>query len=580
MSTATVRVGVFPAGELRRRARLFAALEGAYPVRFEGRELGDWRELEGALVLGAAEVVPSAEVVPEVPEQLPSLSFSVEEVKRAVTGSIQCSDEPALARPLRGAALSDAHALPLAAVANVDPHAGSSTGAPADRHAAPSTVAPSGRAELVLASIDGLPAWVLDAGRAAPAYRIACAPAELGEVEALRERLEPGRCLALIGIVHFLRELTEERRWQAPPPRAAFLIDDPNLHWPSYGHIGYAELLRHAREHGYHLSVAMVPLDGWLAHPRVTRMFRAGAAQLSVCVHGNDHDGAELGRERAPADSHALAAQALRRADSFQRRTGVTVDRVMVAPHEQLTEQTARALVQRGFEAICVTRPYPWAVNPAQPPWLQRPAQAGPLVAWESSDVAAGGLPVLLRADFTHAREDLVLRAFLGQPLILYSHHDLFEHGLDRLADAAAFINGLGETRWGSLGEIARTSAQTRRRRGSLELRMLTPRAELAIPAGVHELRVDAGALCPVDGTRLIVERDDRTAIGGSSETALGGTPAGSGIPIPVSEGDRVELRLAAPACPPAPAPPRRLRPILRRLATEGRDRARAVTRS
>ena len=561
MSTATVRVGVFPAGEFQRRGRLFAALEGAYPVRFEGREFGDWRELEAALILGAAEVGPGAEVVPELPEQLPSLSFSVEEVKRSVSGAIRCSDEPTLARPLRGAALSDAYALPLAA----DP------------------------AELVLASIDGLPAWVLDAGRAAPAYRIACAPAELGEHEALRERLEPGRCLALLGIVHFLRELTEERRWQAPPLRAAFLIDDPNLHWPSYGHIGYAELLRHAREHGYHLSVAMVPLDGWLAHPRVTRMFRAGVAQLSVCVHGNDHDGAELGRERAPADSHALAAQALRRADSFQRRTGVTVDRVMVAPHEQLTEQTARALVQRGFEAICATRPYPWAVNPDQPPWLARPARAGPLAAWESSEVVAGGLPLLLRADFTHPREDLVLRAFLGQPLILYSHHDLFEHGLDRLADAAAFINGLGETSWGSLAQIARTSAQTRCTRGSLEVRMLIPRARVDVPAGVHELRVDATALAPRGDLRGAPEDEALSAVGSETQlivrhgdgSPLAAVPATSGMPLPVNAGDRLELELIAPKPLPAvPTPPRRLRPILRRLASEGRDRARGALRA
>jgi hypothetical protein len=190
---------------------------------------------------------------------------------------------------------------------------------------------------------------------------------------------------------------------------------------------------------------------------------------------------------------------------------------------------------------------------------------------------------MLLRADFTHSREDLVLRAFLGQPLILYSHHDLFEHGLERLAEAAAFINGLGETRWGSLAQIARTSAETRVVDGALDVRMLTARAEIEVPAGVHELRVDAGALAPGSGARLLVRSVSGSARNGSARNgAHGGVlspapvdmDAQSGTPVPVNAGERIELRLEPVGLPAVPVPPLRLRPILRRLVTEGRDRA------
>ena len=297
--------------------------------------------------------------------------------------------------------------------------------------------------------------------------RFKCAPAELGEGEALRERLEPGRCLALLALAQFLKDLTAESttgpaqatQRATPPLHAAFLVDDPNLHWPSYGHLRFPELLRDARAHGYHLSIAMVPLDGWLFDPRVARLFREGAAQLSVCVHGNEHYGPELAGPASVAEGIALGARALHRVAAFERRAGVAVDRVMVPPHERIGEPMARALVACGFQALCTTRPYPWAVTSPQEPWLTRPADAGPLAAWGPVDVVAGGLPVLLRADLAlHPREDLVLRAFLGQPLILYGHHDLLRDGPGALADAAAAIDRLGDVRWSSLAEIARAS--------------------------------------------------------------------------------------------------------------------------
>src|SRR5262249_48984385 len=82
----------------------------------------------------------------------------------------------------------------------------------------------------------------------------------------------------------------------------------------------------------------------------------------------------------------------------------------------------------------------------------------GPTAAWRTVDVVAGGLPLLLRSSFEHPREDLVLRAFLRQPLILYGHHDTFADGLDVLAEAAADVNRLGDVRWQSLGAIASTA--------------------------------------------------------------------------------------------------------------------------
>ncbi len=105
-------------------------------------------------------------------------------------------------------------------------------------------------------------------------------------------------------------------------------------------------------------------------------------------------------------------------------------------------------------------------------------------------DLVAGGLPVLPRYPLGAPREDLALRALLGQPLILYGHHDDFAQGLDVLEQAAGEVNALGDVQWGSLGWIARGNYSTRRFGEQLLVRMHARRIELNLPRGVSSVRV------------------------------------------------------------------------------------------
>ncbi len=467
--TRRARIGIFPAGQRSARRRLLAALEEAYPVSFEGHDR--WAELDGLLAIGpdAPRDVPAglpclhavgeelgnapggkpSDAVGEelegdalggkpsdAPGNAPSNTLGEERPNGDVRAGVTLTAHPALAPPLRGASLTDRCCGPLPAGA----------------------LAPG---QLTLASVGGAPTWVAEGANHAHEL-LAAAPAELAEGESLRERLAPGRCLALLALVRFLQSLSATRPSWAAPPQAAFVLDDPNLHWPTYGHLRYEQLALHAREHGYHMVIATTPLDGWFAHPRVVRLFREHAGQLSLCIHGNDHLGPELGRIDSDAQGLALAQQALARAGAFQRRTGVTVERVMVPPHEQLSEPAARGLRAGGFAAVCVSRPFPW-ITPRSPLPAAAlgtgPPERGALAGWGRRELVVGGLPLLLRAGFDAPREDLVLRAFLGQPLILYGHHDLLADGLDVLAEATAAIDALGPVRWGSLAAIARAAS-------------------------------------------------------------------------------------------------------------------------
>jgi hypothetical protein len=521
-------VGVFPASAHAGCRRLLTALEEAFPVRFEGRGEGQWGDLDALLQLGAGDQAEAAAAL-----GVPALHLLAPEPSQPGELSVQdLTSDVKLDRALRGTELPD------------------------DRLGAALTAA--GDAVIaggVLASCRGVPTWT-SRGRLQRALLVPC---ELGHEEALRERLRDGRSAALLPLAHFLRELTAAEAWQLPAPRAAFLFDDPNLHWPSYGFVKLPALAEHARDHGYHAALATVPLDGWFTHPAARRALRGSDGAVSLLVHGNDHYGGELGRPRTSSEALAMAAQAQRRVGSFEARTGVAIDRVMVPPHEQCSQATVAGLRRCGFEALTVTQPFPW-LGDGRRGWLAGPEGTGPLVGWRPADLA-DGLPVLLRHPLAgRSSPELRLRAFLGQPLVLYGHQaDLLE-GLDVLTSAVADIERAGPTRWCSLGEIAAASFETRRRGEDLEVRLLSRSARVEIPLETSRLRVE-----PFPGTT------------GEYEALLvNGATQRFSEPIDVDPGTKVEVALrASDAVDVNSVPAPRLRPLAvpRRILSEGRDR-------
>jgi hypothetical protein len=528
-------VGVTPARERSRRRRLFDAFEHAYPVRFEGRDAGAVGGLDALVCF------PSASHHHRPPAHLPCLRYRGEEREGAVVREVSLAEHPALARPLWGSRLTETHA-------------GECSAGVLERGD-------------VLASVAGRSAWRLQTARGVAHHEVSVAPAELTERDALRSRLAPLRCLAVLALTQFIRNVTADRAWETPGIRSAFVIDDPNLRRPTYGHIKYAELAASAVALDYHVSIAMVPLDGRFSHGDAVRLFRRHARNLSLCIHGNDHSRDELWRPRSLAESRVPAAQAIRRSIAFERRTGLTVDRVMVAPHERLGESAADALLACGFEGFSSSRPYPWLDSAHDLPWLSRPADDSSLVGWRSAELVGTGLPALLRLDFGHPREELVIRAFLGQPLIMYGHDDLLRGGTGELERAVGEIGRLGDVRWQSLAGIARSSVATRRRGSALQVRMLGRRVSFCVPEGVDELLVDTHLVCKSPSTRL-------RAIGPVRCEQQDGTTEGTRMVVERS--GRIELVLDRELDPlTVPAPPPSLRSIARRIATEGRDRSR-----
>lgn len=526
--------------------RILNALERAFPVRFESAHDTDLSSVDGLLVLGPESLPKTSAGFPQL--VLPasaarhSAAAQVGDADAAATAgeltAVLLADEPGLARPLRGRSISE------------------------------STVAgelpPLPAGGTVLASVQGRPVW-WQIGDGAAALDVSAYPlAELHDGEALRDYMRAGCFMRLLPLVHFIGQVLGTGGWQPPPLRASFVVDDPNLHWPSYGFLKYRELVAHAAAHGYHLSLATVPIDGWLANRRVTTLLADNASVLSLSMHGNDHIARELGRLHTDEEAQSVIAQALRRIDALEHRSGVTVDRVMLPPHGACSEAALRAMFRLGIEAV--------SVNPLYPGHEHR-ATSTPLAGWHPAELVAGGLPAIPRHHFRDPREELALRAMLGQPLILYGHHDDFEQGLDILAQAASEIAALGDVQWGSLGWVARGNYATRRIGEILLVKMHSRRIAVEVPTGVHALRVLFQE--PLGGAAA-----HRLAHAGGSVGIAFEDGQGTSELLAVDSPTKVDLTLLADRpllAADVPSRPVKPWPWVRRTLVEGRDRLQAL---
>lgn len=514
-------VAVQPSAALAARPRLFAALEAAFPVAFE--PAGEGAAGAGAILTVCEEdTLPSHESLTR--SGLPTLAIGAA-ASGAAPARFAFGEGGGVDRRLRG-------------ISATDPVDGPRLGTP-------------GAAEEVLASSRSGPAWTGAPGPA-PVHRVRSSLPELEPEQGLRDLFD-GHALTVVALAHFLRTLAGEGPSGTPKLRAAFLFDDPNLRWRTYGFIDYRRLLDHADAHGYHAAMAMIPLDGRCQHRSTVELFRRRPDRLSLVLHGNNHVSRELMRPADDAEAAALAAQALRRAARFEAHYGLAIDRVMTPPHGMCSESVARALAALGYDALCAIHPYPWT---------ERAPADRPLAGWEAAEFA-GGCAVIPRLPMTSDPAEIAWRAFLGQPLVLYGHHDDLSGGLDLLADTASRVNRLGEVEWMSLGEIATSNHSSELDGGLLRVRPYSQRMRVEVPAGAESLAVEA----PRGAERL-----RGWSANGSPDLAFGTATA--------CRPGSTEIRLRPQAGIDAtrvPAPPPSLWPVLRRVATESRDRLRPL---
>ena len=408
----------------------------------------------------------------------------------------------------------------------------------------------------VLATVSGQPVWTTETRSSHRVDHAVLIPDELTGNETLQSRITPGRFLAMVPLVAFLRTLDGADSWQRPPVRASFIMDDPNLHTARYGYIDYEKMVAQAKEIGFHLSVAMIPLDAWFSTKKAREIFRANPDQLSLVYHGNNHTKHELGAIETREYGLQLLAQSVRRMERFEQRTGIPVAKVMAAPHGRCSEEAAWAMARVGFEAICMTRPFPWLDQ--SPPGM-------PLTGWFPGDISSV-MPTLHRMPMSDRPEKIPLRAFLGQPIVLYGHDPDLGPEPDLLARWTDHVSRLDAVSWASVGDISREQISWRTDGETLWARPHTRHVRITAPVDVERVVIEGGG----DSYETVVVAD-----GAGIVAEAPSAPEGAAVALSRNQRDLTILTQPATMNDPKnlTAPRWSPWPPTRRLLTEARDR-------
>lgn len=347
-----------------------------------------------------------------------------------------------------------------------------------------------GIGDQVQATVAGQAVWVHRARGEASADFVVWGPPALADGEYPLEYCHGAHFLRLLPLIHFLRRVVGESGWQPPGLRACFMFDDPNLHWPTYGFLPFRELVEFGRSERFHVTMAMVPLDCWYADSASVKLFREGADQLSLLFHGSNHLHAELLGSNDSNTDRRLIAQAFRRIERFEARTGVSVSRSMAAPHGACSVSMMHVMLTLGMEGACIS---PWSLR-----LWNKGYDWGAAFGLKLAEITRGGFPVVPRFRFcATSLGDAVVSAFLDRPIIPVGHHDTMADGLGLIFDLAAQINRLGPVRWCNMDEIQRSNYLTRRQGSTLWVRPMGARLRVVIPEGVEQLVVDVPSPLP-----------------------------------------------------------------------------------
>jgi len=366
-----------------------------------------------------------------------------------------------------------------------------------------------------------------------------------------------GGCfIELLPLIDFLRHITGISAYSRPRPAACIMFDDPNLHSTKYGFIDFGELARHARGHNYHAAFATVPLDLYYADRDALGLFRSAPERLSLLIHGNNHVANELGNDYNDEKRPAIILQALSRVERFEKRYGLPISRVMAAPHGVCTESMFKDMARCGLESGCVSFGSLFKTNRGK-------AWVNSMGSRPSTDIA--GCPVLNRIALNNPNAAL-LAAYLGQPIIPNGHGADLKDGLDMLGDIAGAVNSLGDIQWGSMQDMSRSGYLVKTEGETLHVRSMSRRIDVKVPVGIRSIRLETSEFLYGHGTP-----GPRCTVNSQAFRDMG-----ADLTIPVDPGDDVSIALphghpverSQVALPRTP-----VRAILRRLATEAKDR-------
>ena len=337
--------------------------------------------------------------------------------------------------------------------------------------------------DAVLAWQDEVPIWLQRCMGGVDVMMAALPLPMFAQGDYLHDCLRRSEFMRVLPLLQFLRNLTRAEDWQSPPTPACLVVDDPNLHLRTYGHLDFQRLADAAWAQDFFVSIAMVPLDSWWIGREVREIFRENAPRISVLVHGNNHTYKELACPASEAEVFSLLAEALRRVERLEDEAGVEVCRVMECPHGAIGEDRLEPLARLGYEAMLASTAHLIKCNPDV-------AFASALGA-EPTVLMGKAVPILPRTRiYADWETDVRLAAFFRQPMILATHHWDFADESHVVEDFAGIVNSLPDVCWASPKGAARARYQFREVGDVLPVKPGSRLVGVGVGPGVREVVV------------------------------------------------------------------------------------------
>ena len=308
----------------------------------------------------------------------------------------------------------------------------------------------------------------------------------------------------------FLKKTFGEYAWHTDGDYANLTIDDPWLREP-YGNLHFSDLLREMDAANFHTTIAYIPWNyDRPSSPSVVKLFHERTDRLSLCVHGNNHDHREFYRykdqpgSRWPTSSldvqDASIRQGLARIKKFEQISGLSVDPIMVFPHDIAPDATIDLL--RKYNLLAT-------INVGNVP-LDEPKPHDPLF-WlrRTTDQYGGGLPVLDRTEVhNRTKADIAVDLFLDNPVLFVEHLRFFSSDPAAFNATARRVNLIQpDIRWRNSATIARhLYLQRKTADGTVEVHAFSPEIILHNNADVARryriTKTDSGTI-PVREVRV-----------------------------------------------------------------------------
>ena len=260
----------------------------------------------------------------------------------------------------------------------------------------------------------------------------------------------------------FMKHACQEKCWRSPADFANFTIDDPWL-VERYGYLDYNNLLAQMRNVGFHTTIAFIPWNFDRCKPDVVTLFKQNPTCYSLCFHGNNHDHKEFGfyKDKSIDKQEENIRIALRRMAKMAELTGLYCDKVMVFPQGIAPSRTLLLLKKYNFLST---------INGSNIPLGEEETNAGldyPVTLAYENFASVKRYPAS-KVLGTDEKVRIAIDLFLGNPVLIYAHHDFFRGGIDCFNKVAKWMNSIEpELKWEGLGDISKHLYRQRLRNDS-----------------------------------------------------------------------------------------------------------------